>query len=281
MNPLKNLRILTAGVVTVLCSAPLSASVVIVSESFTGTGVLHATAADSFSAAVAASGGSGVWAAGSAFSKDGTVAAVDGNSSAYLNLGSYINDSKGTAQGWYRLSASISATTGAWISVGFSVQNTPSTERNFTNTPAGTPRSDGAATMIRRSVTANPANEVDAFRLNDAGTGQTQLDGPDGLLGTRVLTIELDLTPAGGYNGVNNFGTARFHDVGFNPTVPFLAYTYTSNVSFGAIFLSEADQATGPESGGTISALTLVQVPEPSGAALVAVALALMPRRRR
>lgn len=276
--PYKLAATATLGLFFAAASASTAATV-IVAESFGGTATgLSDKAADTFASGIASAGGSSTWVAASTFLRNGTVTATGGSSGAYLNLGTYINNAKGTADGKFQLSMSISSTTGAWISLGFTTQNTPSTTKNFTNTGSGG-TAYGVATIARRSTTSSPANEIDAFRLDDAGTGQTALDGPDGLTGTRTLTIELDFTADSGYNGTTNFGTARFFDIG-NSATPFQTYTYTTDRSFGAIFLSEADTPSGAESGGTISSLTLTQIPEPRAALLGGLGLLALLRRR-
>jgi lysophospholipase L1-like esterase len=240
-------------------SSPVEANIVIennsatlVTEAFLGTDIpLNGSTADTFSPLVAAAGGSSTWAAASGFLQNGT--ASGGTGSAHLNLGSSINSAKGSPTGKFRLTATLAPTTGSWLSLGFSPQNVPSTLRNFTNTGSGV-TTTGVATLIYRAQTGvaspNTNGELDLF----GGTSNTNaVDGPDGNTGSRTVSILLDLTPAGGYNGTNNFGTVIWSDsvLGIIGT-----FTYTSNRDFGSILISGANPFTG-----AVSQLSLVQVP--------------------
>jgi hypothetical protein len=85
------------------------------------------------------------------------------------------------------------------------------------------------------------------------GTSNTNpVDGPDGNTGPRTVTITLDLTPGGGYNGTNNFGTVTWSDSVLGTIGSF---TYTSARDFGSILISGANPFTG-----AISNLALEQV---------------------
>ena len=223
---------------------------VLVEENF-GAGALNGQTADTFSPAITSAGGSGTWAAGATFAADGVVTAADGNSGAYLNLGSYINSAKGTADGKFELTMTISPTTGAWIALGFTTQNTPSITKNFTSTGSGV-ATTGVATIIRRSTTGTTANRLDGY----AGPNNTNSSTGTAQTGSRTLTVALDFTPLGGYNGTTNFGRVTFSD---SVAGSIGSFTYTTNNAFGAIFISEADVTSGTESGGTISALSLSQ----------------------
>ena len=165
-----------------------------------------------------------------------------GNGSAHLNLGSYINDTAGTEAGRFELTMTIAETLGTWIAFGFSTVNEPDPTENFTN-----PKTPGIATILYRDAD----NELDMFTGPQNAGG---VDGPNGLVGARTVTVSLDLTPSGGYNGTDNFGTVTWFDsvlgaLGSN--------TYATARSFGSILISEAGSTTG-----TVSALTLTQVNE-------------------
>jgi len=217
-----------------------------------------------FDAAITSAGGSGTWAAGSSFLANGVVE-VDGGAqnSAYLNLGSYINDAKGTAAGLFELTYTVSPTAGEWISLGFSVENTPSTTRNFTNTTGAGGSTTGIATIIRR--------EVGDWDLDMIGgpTNSNRVDGPEPTDPVdRTLSVTLDFTPAGGWNGTTNWGTVTWSDSVLDDLG---SHTYTDDYSFGAILITEANV-----SGGTISNLSLtglIAVPEPSTAILAGLGL--------
>jgi hypothetical protein len=128
--------------------------------------------------------------------------------------------------------------------------------------------------------------DIDQF----AGALSTNQVAPDDIQysGNRTLRVTLDLTPSGGYNGSDNFGTARFAaDVGVgNSFQEFGTFTYMSDAPFGSILLSVLGGNTDPLQTVTTTygELTLVQVPEPSVAlvgGLGVVALMLCHRRRK
>ena len=220
----------------------------LVAENFGGPGnPLNGTDADAFSPIIAAAGGSATWGAGAAFLDNGTVNVDGSQNAAYLNLGTYIDDAAGTADGKFVLTMTVSETVGAWISLGFAVENTPGTGRNFTDTGSGgTTR--GMATIIRREI---GDWELDMF----PGPALTPplIDGPEPAdPGPRTLIVTLDLTPAGGYDHSTNFGTVTWADSVLGQLG---SHTYTSGQRFGSILISEASS-----SGGTVSALRLTQI---------------------
>lgn len=228
-------------------------SPVLIAEAFSGTATaLNGKTADVFSPLIASSGGSSTWVAASNFLQSG--AASGGTGSAYLNLGTFINSAKGTAQGKYQLTATLAPTTGSWLSLGFATQNLPSTLKSFTNTGSGV-TTTGAGTIIYRAQTGvvapNTNGELDMFGYSN----QNAVDGPDGNTGARTITTTLDLTPAGGYNGTTNFGTVTWADSVLGTIGTF---TYTTTRDFGSILISGANPFTG-----AISNLSLTQILPP------------------
>jgi hypothetical protein len=224
----------------------------LVEERFAGsTGSLQGSPADHFAAVLAAAGGSALWNASSAFLQNGTVVAGGASGSASLALGSYLNQAKGTPSGRFALTLTIGECTGTWLSVGFAQEANPGTARDFTGTGNGS-ATTGMATVIRRSISAIPANELDGF--GGPGNGQVR-DGPDSLPGKRTITVTLDLTPNGGYNGSGNHGTVHFADSAHNGGQPFASHTYSADVNWRAVLISENGS-----SGGTIESMTLRQL---------------------
>ena len=250
---------IVASVTTSLVLAATSANAqmnTIVAENFGGTGAaLNGKTADTFAAAVTAAGGSGTWGAGAAFLDNGTVSVDALQNSAYLNLGSYINNTKGTASGMFDLTMTISPTTGSWISLGFATQNNPNTAKNFTDTGSGAAgTTTGIGTILYRATDAAPtADALACF----GGTGNANgLGNITDITGNRTLTVTLDLTPAGGYNGTSNFGRVTWSDSVLGTLTN---YTYTSARDFRSILISEANS-----SGGAVSGLTLTQILPPT-----------------
>jgi hypothetical protein len=258
---------------------------VIVAESFGGNATtnLNGITAGTFAAGITSAGGNATWVANTAYKADGSI--TGRRVSAYLDLGSYVNDAKGTANGIFVLEASLALPTstlnGTWASLGFAGENAPSLTRAFNNNGSGTGSTTGYANMLYRTD-----GDIDQF----AGAGSGNQVAPDDIQysGNRTLRVTLDLTPTGGYNGTTNFGTARFAaDVGVgNSFEEFGTFTYTSNVPFGSILLSVLGGNTDALQTVTTTygELTLVQVPEPSVAlvgGLGVVALMLCHRRRK
>ena len=259
--------ILTLAVVAmasfVLATASANAAIIVV-ENFGGGsgGTLGGKTADTFDSAITTAGGSATWVAAGNFSDIGVVSVGSAQGAAYLNLGSYVDDAKGTAAGQFDLTMTISQTAGEWISLGFSTLNTPATNQNFTSGSTS-----GIATIIRREV-----GDDDLDMFGGPLTGNS-VAGPEET-GARTLTVSLDFTPVGGYNGAGNYGTVTWSDSILGDLG---SYTYTSDESFGSILISEASS-----SGGTVSALSLSQVPEPATMSLLALGgLAILRRRRR
>jgi autotransporter-associated beta strand protein len=221
----------------------------IVAESFGGAGAaLHGTSADTFASGITSAGGSSTWIAHTNFLNNGAVLTGTGDGRcAGLNLGSYIDDAKNTFAGYFELTMTISPTVGpGWLSIGFAEENTINTNKNFTDTPAGSPTETGNATIIYRGNTSAAPYEVDMYggpKLSNS------IDGPT-VSGGQTLTVALDLTPAGGYNGVNKFGRVIWMTNG----VAMGSFTYTSDRIWGSLLVSQGSGNTG-----TISALTLAQ----------------------
>ena len=238
-------------------SSPIEATIVIentttslIAEAFSGSAVaLSGKTADVFSPFITSAGGSSAWVAASAFLQNG--AASGGTGSAHLNLGSFINSTKGTANGKFQLTATLAPTTGSWLAFGFATQNAPSTGKSFTNTGTGV-TTTGVGTIIYRAQTGvaapNANGELDMFGFTNADA----VDGPNNNTGPRTITTTLDLTPSGGYNGTTNFGTVTWTD---NALGTIGTFTFPSARDFGSILISGANPFTGG-----ISNLTFNQI---------------------
>jgi hypothetical protein len=252
---------LAAAVMAVALTSVSANAGVIVSEDFggNGSGGLNGTAADTFSPGITAAGGSAMWVANSGFLDNGLVSNIS-RRAAYLNMGSYINNAKGTAKGLFTLTMTISETSGtSWLSLGFGQENTPSTDKDFTNAsslnPQPTLTTNGLGTIIYRVQTSSTGGELDMY----GGPGSANaIDGPDFNTGPRTLTVTLDLTPAGGTYGKVTWSDSVLGVIN--------SYTYTAARTFNSILITGS--ATG-----TISNLTLsqagqsspAQAPDPEG----------------
>lgn len=256
-------KVLAAGAVATSLSILPCYAANIVTESFGGDDTdLNGTTADTFASGITSAGGSNTWAARPlAFQSDGDVVSVGGlDSTAYLDMGSYINDAKGTAAGLFTLSATLSPTTsGSWVSLGFF--SSPATTNAFTAT--------GLGSIIYRST-----GELDMW--GGVGTGTGAVDGPDAQTGDQLLTIVLDLTT---HDNATDFGTVTWYQ-GTTGGTELGSYAYLADNSFDAIGMSSSHNTNGGVSGLTLDDLTAV--PEPSSTALLGLGgIALLLRRRK
>jgi len=246
---------LAAAVCAAFTLAPASAGV-IVAEDFGGDGsTLNGATADTFDSGITSAGGSSTWVTPAGYLDDGTIAGDD--TTGYLNLGSYINDTKGTVNGQFTLSATLDVVNGFnWVGFGFFESNTPATGSNFTASG-----SDGMGVIIYRTN-----DNLDGFPGPGTSNGASIATG-SGSGGPELLTLVLDLTPAGGYDGSTNFGTITFYQGDAATGTNLGSHTYTSNESFGSIGLTAAT------SDGTIANLQLEQavIPEPASLALISL----------
>lgn len=225
MSNLNKLCGILVGMLGVIVSA-YAVEEVVVLEGFDGTGdALHGTQVDIFNSGIVDAGGSATWVAAPEFKNDGSVDPAPFRS-AYLPLGMYINNAKGSSKGRFVLSAELTkSSAGNWGSIGFF--NNPDINADFTR------NSMGLATLIYRT-----SGELDGF--GGPGTGSTNVDGPDGQPSPQLLTVVLDFTPAGGYDGLSNFGSAHFYQGTESSENLMGSWTYTADYSFDAIGLSQA-----------------------------------------
>ena len=244
-----------------MSSVSLSAGV-IVTENFDGSATgLNGKTADSFDEAFSTTG---VWASTGLYKRDGTVVPHTSsvNRSANLDLGSYINDTKGNANGLFDLTMTVTETgtlNGEILTLGFS---------NFASGGMTT----GADFEVRGGVATiglRGNGIVDMW----AGSGTSNgVDGGTSVASTRILTASLDLRT---WNDTTDYGTVTWSD---NIVGTLGSYAFTADTDFNYILLSSRENPSG-----TFDNLTLTQIPESSTYALLGGLLSLcwvMMRRR-
>lgn len=220
-----------------------SSAVPLIVENFNGSGAsLNATSADVFDAAITTAGGSGTWTTGTGFLENGAVSNAT-SSLAYLNLGSYLNDAKGTAAGKFAFTLTIAENTTGWIALGLNSATSLTTTLNFTT-------NNGVGTVIYRGQNSTPTpGELDMF----GGFANTNVvDGPDANTGFRTLTVTLDFT---GHNGTTNFGSVSWSDSVLGALG---SYTFPTNRNLSSLVISH------PGTSGTINGLAVYQIPPPA-----------------
>lgn len=235
-----------AVVAAIALAVPCSAAV-IVSDPLNGSASadLHGTQAV-MSQGVLDAGGNATWTANTAFNADGSIAFQSGSGLARLALGSYIWDARGSENGLFTLTSTISIASGTWISVGF-YHTEAGTGTYFSNgTPGGSP-GPGMSTALIRST-----NVINYY----GGKGVNQSSTPGSATGAVTFTISLDLRS---WNGTTNFGTVTFSNdkVGEARTV-----TLTDDGGVNPFQYVGFSGNSSPN--GTISNFSLSQVPEPS-----------------
>lgn len=246
----------------------VNAATVLVSEVFDGDGTddLSGNAADVFHVDLVTAGGSATWGGSLNVETDGL---AYGNNAkvTYLNLGSYIDDSRGDTDSLFELSVTIAD---------HPSRGGPANGYNF----------------LSFSNTASPAFATTAHTLGSVGTNhdgtsvaysfQNSLGG----LGTAVtassshtVTITLDFTGSN-YDGSTSFGKITLSD---SVAGSLGSTTLTTDQSFAAISLI-IDGTFSNRTGTKFENLTLTQfgaVPEPGSLALLGMGGLLVAHRRR
>ncbi|MGJ8656138.1 MAG: PEP-CTERM sorting domain-containing protein [Akkermansiaceae bacterium] len=266
---MKKIKVILSALAISSVSANLAqATVIIVQEDFAGL-------ASEDLAGTTPTIGSGTWIGDTGFKADGSIS-LGGNSSASLDIGSVINDAKGTANGLFELTTTLAPSGGTWYSIGFGQEAAPNTGAHFLS-------QNSIGSLILRNT-----GEIDMW----AGNGFTPngltaignsnaIDGPNEASGlTRTFTIEVDVRT---WDGSTDFGTVSYYDSILGALGSF-AYTAASATSQGDPVWNSITLSGPNNAAGTYSDLTLTQitVPEPSSTALLGLgSLALILRRRR
>jgi len=261
------IRMIGAGMaLALLCGTAQASMVILAQENFEGGAVsLHNKPADTFIISTVGTP-TGNWSSSDNIRRDGTAADMTPGTetwhAAYLDLGTHINDAKGTALGIFELTLGINQVAGdGWIGFGF---------ENVMRAP------DGSGVL---RVTSQ--DELASFLIDRAGDGnrRTAIDNDASLHGpptSTVFTIALDFTPGGGYDGSSNFGTIAFYEDGI--TAPMRQETFLVDHDFRSLWIKY--QNTGQ---GSFDQITLSQIPEPSAGLLALIGLSFfaLARRRR
>lgn len=257
----------------------------IIADTFAGspTSGLNNTSPSTFSPNIVAAGGSGTWAAHTAFRANGTIERSEtiflgsptSGGAARLGLGSYIWDAKGTENGLFVLTATFSNFTGTgagannWVGLGF-FRSEISTGSYFS---VGNTNGPGMATAIIRN--SDPAGTTNYF----AGPGNGNSSDPGTISGASpvTFTIALDLRS---WNGTTDWGKVIFSNsqVG-DPMEVNLTDDRVGGVSqnrFQYVGFSGFNQLSV-----TITDFNLTQIPEPSSVLALLTTPALLCLRRK
>lgn len=253
----------------VLLASASQAAITLMNQSFTldgddsptinGTAVGGAnTTAGVASTWTAATGTNGV------LRTDGEIFGNVGSASAFVGLGSLIDDSKNTSSGLFTLTATLSEPTGNnWTSVGFFTKGTIG--ENFTGNTAA-----GVGTVLYRTTPA-----LDFFKGPDTGPGS--ISDITGVSGSQTVVVVLDLTSAGD-TGAGDFGSVSFYRDSVSAANLVVTQDFEEAISIDSVGISTAVTT------GALESIELTQVPEPSTyaiwAGLMTLGLVLYRRRR-
>jgi hypothetical protein len=265
MTHLRTLSVL--AVIALCCAIPVQAATILVEENFGGDGTndLKGTTADTFHADLILSGGSDTF-GGSLNVEDNGDAYGNNAKVTYLNLGSYIDDTKGTADGLFELSFTMAIhTTRGDVGPGYNFLG-------FSNTasPAFADNSHQFAAVGTNGNRTSLAYTIEPDLDNSSFTSTTA--------GTQSLSISIDLTPTH-YDGTTKFGliTLTDSDEGILTSGHLI-----SDQSFAAISFTQ-DGLFNNRTGSRYGSLTLTQieVPEPASLLMGLAGLTLIAGRRR
>jgi len=178
------------------------AEVTLVEHHFGGLAAdpLNGVAADTFDKA-RITGVTGNWVAASEFKADGSFVGPSGSGpsnerSAHLDLGGYIDASKGTPGALFKLTATYDVTI-RWLSVGFGNTSTPATDTGFHAT--------GLGQMY--AFTTTSGGNLTLYTSNVGLSGNAQRGAAGAYTNPLEFTVELDYRT---WNGTTDFGKVTY-----------------------------------------------------------------------
>ena len=208
---------------------------------FDGTGDLDGKTA-TVDSGITDAGGSDTWTAHKSINADGS---LDGaaSGSAYIDLGSYIEDAKGTATGVFELTVDVSVPDTGWLSVGFGDSSAKRTDWAYGGS--------GGFLTTRMGPEGWDRDITSMLYENN----ETQIRSYD-TTGPRTLTITLDYST---WDGVNDHGSVTFDhgEGGSSGTVALDPTDGARDIQY--ILLSKH----GDTAGTVFNNLTLTQITQP------------------
>lgn len=270
--------------------ASSSQASVIIADSFSGAegATLDGALAPTFDGAISSAGGSAAWVANSAYKANGELAGTavgitTQSSSAVLNLGSYIWDSRGTENGYFTLTATISGITGGedssvnrWVALGFFNRQPELTQAFYS--------ASGVANAVHRQNDTSGNN----YFSGPGATTSSSNPNPGVLSGTITFSISIDLRTWDPDS--DQFGTVIFANSLTTGTSTMDLPDVRSAVDpYGFVGFSgntwmegqAPNQTAGAGPVAFLSDFSLTQIPEPGALLLAPAGLAFLTLRRR
>ena len=173
-------------------------------------------------------GVTGNWLGSQYYKADGSINRFgDHARSAHIDLGGYIDNTKGTSSGLFRLTGTVEPTDG-WLSLGFSTLSSPRADFHYTEN--GT---NGFATFRYWSNNDLETSLVQGFSTIKEAPAYT---------GAQTFTVELDYTT---WNGTTDYGTITWFVGATEIRSVVLDATTGANIPRSILISGSASGATG------------------------------------